>query len=76
MVRLGTTSAQRKLFFKLRRAKTMIQAIEGGDLSPAQVTRIAELLDVLADEVVSMNERLTGPDRPLNTPVEEDGDGE
>ena len=59
LVKIGTTAAQKKLFFNLRRIKGQIKAIDDGDMSPEQVTHIAEELNVSEDEVVSMN-RLHG----------------
>ena len=74
LVKIGTTAAQKKLFFNLRRIKGQIKAIEDGDLSPENVTRIASELDVNEDEVVSMNRRMAGGDHSLNTPVSSDGE--
>ncbi|HET6223446.1 MAG TPA: RNA polymerase sigma factor RpoH [Dongiaceae bacterium] len=76
LVKIGTTASQRKLFFKLRRVKEQIKAIEEGDLSPEQVTRIAERLAVSADEVVSMNRRLAEPDTSLNAPLKGGSEGQ
>ena len=76
LVKMGTTAAQKKLFFKLRRLKGQMQAIEDGDLTPEQVARIATLLDVREHEVVSMNCRLLGPDYSLNAKVQSDSEGE
>ncbi len=76
LVKMGTTAAQKKLFFKLRRLKGQMQAIEDGDLTPEQVARIATLLDVREHEVVSMNRRLLGPDYSLNAKVQSDSEGE
>ncbi len=69
MVKLGTTSAQKKLFFNLRKAKARIGAIEEGDLRPENVARLAEDLSVTEQEVVSMNRRLAGSDASLNITV-------
>jgi len=69
MVKLGTTSAQKKLFFNLRKAKARIGAIEEGDLRPENVKRLAEDLSVSEDEVVDMNRRLAGSDASLNVTV-------
>ncbi|PTX04041.1 RNA polymerase sigma factor RpoH [Pararhodobacter aggregans] len=69
MVKLGTTSAQKKLFFNLRKAKARIGAIEEGDLRPENVKRLAEDLSVTEDEVVDMNRRLAGSDASLNVTV-------
>ncbi len=74
MVKLGTTSAQKKLFFNLRKAKSRIGALEDGDLRPENVTRIATDLGVTEKEVVSMNRRLSGGDASLNAMVGSDGD--
>jgi len=76
LVKMGTTSAQKKLFFNLRRLKGQMQALEEGDLKPEQVTEIARLLDVQEQDVVNMNRRLSAPDNSLNSPVRQDGDGE
>lgn len=76
LVKMGTTAAQKKLFFNLRRLKGQMQAIEDGDLHPEQVAKIAHLLDVPEQDVVSMNRRLTAPDHSLNAPLRSDGDGE
>ncbi|MDG1868240.1 MAG: RNA polymerase sigma factor RpoH [Yoonia sp.] len=74
MVKLGTTSAQKKLFFNLRKAKSRIGALEDGDLRPENVARIATDLGVTEKEVVSMNRRLSGGDASLNAMVGSDGD--
>jgi RNA polymerase sigma-32 factor len=76
LVKMGTTSAQKKLFFNLRRLKGQMQAIDGGDLQPEQVTKIAHMLDVSENDVVSMNRRLATPDHSLNAPLFLDGEGE
>ena len=76
LVKMGTTAAQKKLFFNLRRMKHKIQAIEDGDLSPEHVTKIADELRVSEDEVVQMNRRLAAPDRSLNAPMRVEGEGE
>ena len=68
LVKMGTTAAQKKLFFKLRRMKGQIKALEDGDLKPDQVTHIATKLGVPEDDVISMNRRLAG-DASLNAPV-------
>ena len=75
LVKIGTTAAQKKLFFNLRRLKGKIDAIDGGDLRPDQVTHIAETLDVDESEVISMNQRMSGGDKSLNTPMASDIDG-
>jgi RNA polymerase sigma-32 factor len=74
LVKLGTTSAQKKLFFNLRKAKARLGAMEEGDLRPENVARIAHDLGVTEDEVVSMNRRLSGGDASLNAMVGSDGD--
>ena len=76
LVKLGTTAAQKKLFFNLRRIKGEINAIEQGDLRPEQVTEIATRLNVSEKEVISMNGRMSGSDASLNVPVGQDGDME
>jgi RNA polymerase sigma-32 factor len=76
LVKLGTTAAQKKLFFNLRKLKGQLQAIEEGDMSPENVKKIAQELDVSEDEVVSMNRRLASPDHSLNAPLRIDGEGE
>lgn len=78
LVKIGTTAAQKKLFFNLRRMKRDMKAIDDGDLSPEQVTDIADRLAVSEREVIDMNRRLIGGDRSLNAPPasREDGDGE
>ena len=75
MVKLGTTSAQKKLFFSLRKAKARIGALEEGDLRPENVTRIAEDLGVTEKEVISMNRRMAGGDASLNATVGSEGEG-
>ncbi|MEZ5886366.1 MAG: RNA polymerase sigma factor RpoH [Paracoccaceae bacterium] len=75
LVKLGTTSAQKKLFFNLRKAKSKIGALEEGDLRPENVARIARDLNVTEDEVVDMNRRLSGSDASLNVTVGADGEG-
>jgi RNA polymerase sigma-32 factor len=76
LVKMGTTAAQKKLFFNLRKAKSEISAFEEGDLRPEQVSHIATRLGVLDEEVISMNRRLSGPDASLNAPLRIDGDAE
>lgn len=76
MVKMGTTAAQKKLFFNLRRLKGQMNAYEEGDLTPEQVGQISVRLGVSEHEVVNMNRRLSGPDSSLNAPVRLDGDGE
>jgi RNA polymerase sigma-32 factor len=76
LVKMGTTAAQKKLFFNLRRLKGQLQAIDEGDLSPENVHKIATALGVPEADVVSMNRRLAAPDHSLNAPLRADGDGE
>jgi RNA polymerase sigma-32 factor len=76
LVKIGTTAAQKKLFFNLRKAKGQIKAIEDGDMRPEQVKLIASKLGVTEEEVVSMNRRLAAPDHSLNAPLRADGEGE
>jgi RNA polymerase sigma-32 factor len=76
LVKMGTTAAQKKLFFNLRKLKGQLQAIEEGDLSPENVTKIATELNVSEEDVVNMNRRLAAPDHSLNAPLKIDGDGE
>src|ERR1700691_2917479 len=76
LVKMGTTAAQKKLFFNLRRLKGQLQAIEDGDLSPENVKKIAAELDVPEADVVSMNRRLASPDHSLNAPLRSDSEGE
>ncbi|MFV0244171.1 MAG: RNA polymerase sigma factor RpoH [Qingshengfaniella sp.] len=74
LVKLGTTSAQKKLFFNLRKAKNRIGALEEGDLRPENVARIANDLNVSEEEVISMNRRLSGGDASLNAMVGSEDD--
>jgi len=74
LVKLGTTSAQKKLFFNLRKAKSKIGALEEGDLRPENVAQIARDLNVTETEVIDMNRRLSGGDASLNATVGSDGD--
>lgn len=76
LVKMGTTSAQKKLFFNLRRLKGEMKAIDDGDLAPEQVDHIAKTLGVPEQDVVAMNRRLTAGDHSLNAPLRSDGDGE
>lgn len=76
LVKMGTTTAQKKLFFNLRKLKGQLKAIEDGDLHPDTVQTIAEKLDVSEDEVVQMNRRLAGADHSLNAPMRVDSEGE
>ncbi|RKF14840.1 RNA polymerase sigma factor RpoH [Roseovarius spongiae] len=75
LVKLGTTSAQKKLFFNLRKAKNKIGALEDGDLRPENVREIANQLGVTEDEVISMNRRMSGGDASLNATVGAEGEG-
>jgi RNA polymerase sigma-32 factor len=76
LVKMGTTAAQKKLFFNLRRLKGQMAALEDGDLQPEQVAKIAKTLQVPEQDVVSMNRRLASPDHSLNAPVRADSEGE
>ena len=76
LVKMGTTAAQKKLFFNLRKLKAQIGADEDGELYPENVSTIAERLSVSEIEVVNMNRRLTGADQSLNAPLREEGEGE
>jgi RNA polymerase sigma-32 factor len=76
LVKLGTTAAQKKLFFNLRKAKSAIDAIEDGDLRHEHVEQIATKLGVTHDEVISMNRRLSGPDSSLNAPLRSDSESQ
>src|SRR5262245_61621992 len=75
LVKIGTTAAQKKLFFNLRRVKGQLKALEEGDLHPETVKEIATRLNVPEDDVVNMNRRLAAPDHSLNAPMRSDGDG-
>lgn len=74
LVKIGTTAAQKKLFFNLRKMKGQLKAFEEGDLNPETVTTIADRLGVTTDDVISMNRRLAGPDNSLNAPLRQDGE--
>ena len=76
LVKMGTTAAQKKLFFNLRKIKGQIEAIEEGDLHPENVTKIATRLNVSEEEVVNMNRRLAAHDHSLNAPLKADSEGE
>ncbi|WP_255568487.1 RNA polymerase sigma factor RpoH [Neoroseomonas alba] len=76
LVKMGTTAAQKKLFFNLRRLKAQMSALEEGDLKDEQVAKIAHTLQVPEQDVVSMNRRLSSPDHSLNAPVRADSEGE
>ena len=75
LVKLGTTSAQKKLFFNLRKAKARIGALEDGDLRPEHLAQIANDLNVSEQEVINMNRRLSGGDASLNATISADGEG-
>jgi RNA polymerase sigma-32 factor len=76
LVKMGTTAAQKKLFFNLRKVKSEISALEEGDLHHEHVAQIATKLGVLESEVISMNRRLSGGDASLNAPMRADGESE
>lgn len=76
LVKIGTTAAQKKLFFNLRRIKGEIKALEDGDLKQENLEKIASTLKVSEEEVISMNRRMSGPDSSLNTPLRVDAEGE
>ena len=76
LVKIGTTAAQKKLFFNLRRIKGQLHAVDEGDLRPEDVTEIATRLDVKEEEVVQMNQRMAGADHSLNSPMNADIEGE
>jgi RNA polymerase sigma-32 factor len=76
LVKMGTTAAQKKLFFNLRKAKTKINAIEEGDLTPEHTAEIATKLGVSEQEVTNMNRRLSGPDSSLNAPLRSESESE
>jgi RNA polymerase sigma-32 factor len=76
LVKMGTTAAQKKLFFNLRRMKSQMRALDEGDLRPDQVEEIATKLGVTDDDVISMNRRLSGPDASLNAPMRADGEAD
>ena len=76
LVKIGTTAAQKKLFFNLRRMKGEIKALEEGDLNQENLEKIATTLDVSEQEVIDMNRRMSGPDSSLNAPVRADSEGE
>jgi len=75
LVKIGTTAAQKKLFFNLRKIKGQISALEEGDLKPEQVEKIAHRLGVTEEEVTMMNRRMSGGDSSLNAPMRTDGEG-
>ncbi len=75
LVKIGTTAAQKKLFFNLRKIKGQIEAVDEGDLHPDQVEHIATKLGVTHDDVISMNRRMSGGEASLNAPMSKDADG-
>jgi RNA polymerase sigma-32 factor len=76
LVKMGTTAAQKKLFFNLRRLKGQLREIDEGDMSPENVEKIATTLGVSEEDVISMNRRLSGGDHSLNAPLRQEGEGE
>jgi len=76
LVKIGTTSDQKKLFFNLRKAKNKIRAVEEGDLTPEHTAILADQLGVAESEVISMNRRLSAPDASLNAPLRSDSESE
>ncbi|WP_430396997.1 RNA polymerase sigma factor RpoH [Ferrovibrio sp.] len=76
LVKIGTTAAQKKLFFNLRRMRGQMKAIDGGQLTPEQVETIAKQLDVAREDVIAMDRRLAAPDSSLNTPLRGDEEGD
>ena len=76
LVKIGTTAAQKKLFFNLRSLKGKLKAVEDGDIQPELVTEIADRLDVSELDVIDMNRRMSGHDHSLNSPLSEESGGE
>ena len=76
LVKIGTTAAQKKLFFNLRSLKGKLKALEDGDLPPEMVTEIADRLDVSENDVIDMNRRMAGHDHSLNNPYSADNEDE
>jgi len=76
LVKIGTTAAQKKLFFNLRRIKGKLKSLEDGSLHPENVAKIADQLNVSEADVLSMDQRMAGGDHSLNAPLKMDGDGE
>ena len=76
LVKIGTTAAQKKLFFNLRKLKRQLKAIDEGDLPPETVATIADRLNVAEHEVINMNRRLAAPDHSLNAPLRADGEND
>ncbi|MGF1544254.1 MAG: RNA polymerase sigma factor RpoH [Parvularculaceae bacterium] len=75
LVKIGTTAAQKKLFFNLRKLKGQIDAVDDGDLKPEQVEHIATRLGVTHDDVINMNRRMSGGEASLNAPLGKEADG-
>jgi DNA-directed RNA polymerase, sigma subunit (sigma70/sigma32) len=73
---MGTTAAQKKLFFNLKKLKGQLNAMEEGDLHPSNLNKIADKLNVSKQEVINMNRRLSSADRSLNTPMHLDSEGD
>jgi RNA polymerase sigma-32 factor len=76
LVKIGTTAAQKKLFFNLRSLKGKLKALDDGDLQPELVTEIADRLDVSETDVIDMNRRMSGHDHSLNSPLSAENEGE
>ncbi len=76
LVKMGTTAAQKKLFFNLKKLKGQLNAMEEGDLHPSNLNKIADKLNVSKQEVINMNRRLSSADRSLNTPMHLDSEGD
>ena len=76
LVKMGTTTAQKKLFFNLKKIKNQISSNETGDLKTEHVEEISKRLNVKKEEVISMNRRLLGKEKSLNDPIKDDGGGE
>ncbi len=76
LVKIGTTAAQKKLFFNLRKLKRQLRAIDEGDLPPETLATIADRLNVPEHEVINMNRRLAAPDHSLNAPLRADGEND
>jgi RNA polymerase sigma-32 factor len=74
LVKMGTTTAQKKLFFNLKKIKNQLSIHETGDLTPEHVNTISKQLNVKEEEVISMNRRMHGKEKSLNTPISEDND--
>jgi len=76
LVKMGTTSAQKKLFFNLKKMKNQLSVSNSGDLKPEQVTEISKRLNVKKEEVISMNRRMLGKEKSLNAPITDQDAGE